>query len=71
MTETQVLMTVSDFLRVFFKESFPGRGHHFSFGGGRGVVSQMGGFIFKGGGEGHHFPMEASRLMGVFLKKIV
>ena len=45
MTETQVLMTVSDFSVIFFYESFPGRWLHFSVGGG--FVFQIGGFIFK------------------------
>ena len=46
MIETQVLMTVSDFLWFFLYESFLGRGLHFSVGGGQ-VIFQMGGFIFE------------------------
>ena len=44
MTESQVLMTVSDFSVVFFYESFPGRWLHFSVGGG--FVFQIGGASF-------------------------
>ena len=43
-SETQILMTVSDFLWFFCRKSFPGRGLHFSMGG-----VQMGSFIFEWG----------------------
>ena len=52
MIETQVLMTVSDFFKFFFQESFHGRELHFSIGGGGGVFFRWRGSFLS---WGHQF----------------